>query len=232
MPSRTNLATGIPSSKVKYSRLSSTGDGYIQFKSSPPKIPYKATAPLAAHRLPPVGGLNQQRWGGLGCSRPIIGILVLLPGFHHRRIACYACKGYRGYAFSDIQTLMTSTHPQSYGEESQYHPCPIRKLGVSLTYGGNKGGIEGIIRKTEKDAGLPHSRVPNQEQLEKQVVRLLRHWEERLRLSPPAAPRDRSLSLPPTPHSGVLRPEDQGSVVRRDREGAGDLRTASLTKPR
>ncbi|XP_034496283.1 transmembrane protein 230 isoform X1 [Ailuropoda melanoleuca] len=46
MPSRTNLATGIPSSKVKYSRLSSTGDGYIdlQFKKSPPKIPYKAIA--------------------------------------------------------------------------------------------------------------------------------------------------------------------------------------------
>lgn len=46
MPSRTNLTTGIPSSKVKYSRLSSTDDGYIdlQFKKSPPKIPYKAIA--------------------------------------------------------------------------------------------------------------------------------------------------------------------------------------------
>ncbi|XP_044783854.1 transmembrane protein 230 isoform X4 [Bubalus bubalis] len=46
MPSRTNLATGIPSSKVKYSRLASTDDGYIdlQFKKSPPKIPYKAIA--------------------------------------------------------------------------------------------------------------------------------------------------------------------------------------------
>uniref|UniRef100_A0A2I3RW48 Transmembrane protein 230 n=1 Tax=Pan troglodytes TaxID=9598 RepID=A0A2I3RW48_PANTR len=46
MPSRTNLATGIPSSKVKYSRLSSTDDGYIdlQFKKTPPKIPYKAIA--------------------------------------------------------------------------------------------------------------------------------------------------------------------------------------------
>ncbi|XP_066243337.1 transmembrane protein 230 isoform X2 [Saccopteryx leptura] len=45
MPPRTNLATGIPSSKVKYSRLS-TDDGYIdlQFKKSPPKIPYKAIA--------------------------------------------------------------------------------------------------------------------------------------------------------------------------------------------
>ncbi|XP_055400200.1 transmembrane protein 230 isoform X2 [Bubalus kerabau] len=46
MPSRTNLATGIPSSKVKYSRLANTDDGYIdlQFKKSPPKIPYKAIA--------------------------------------------------------------------------------------------------------------------------------------------------------------------------------------------
>ena len=44
MPSRTNLATGIPSSKVKYSRLSCADDGYIdlQFRKSPPKIPYKA----------------------------------------------------------------------------------------------------------------------------------------------------------------------------------------------
>ena len=105
---------------------------------------------------------------------------------------------------------------------------------TGLTYGGNKGGIEGIIRKTKKDAGLPHSRVPDQEQLEKQVVRLLRHWEERHRLSPPAAPRDRSLSLRPTPPlSGVLRPEDRGSVgKRRAREGAGDLGTASSRKPR
>ena len=89
---------------------------------------------------------------------------------------------------------------------------------TGLTYGGNKGGVEGIIRKTKKDAGRPHSRVPDQEQLEKQVVRLLRHWEERLRLSPPAAPRDRSLSLRPTPpRSGVLRPEDRGEPWEKGR---------------
>lgn len=109
----------------------------------------------------------------------------------------------------------------------------VRHPPTGLTYGGNKGGVEGIIRKTKKDAGLPHSRVPDQEQLEKQVVRLLRHWEERLRLSPPAAPRDQSLSLRTTPRSGVLRPEDRGSVgKRRAREGAGDLGTASSRKPR
>lgn len=46
MLSRTNLTTGIPSSKVKYSRFSSTDDGYtdLQFKKSPPTIPYKAIA--------------------------------------------------------------------------------------------------------------------------------------------------------------------------------------------
>lgn len=49
MPSQTNLATRIPSGKVKYSRLACTGDGYtdLGFKESPPKIPYKATV-LAA----------------------------------------------------------------------------------------------------------------------------------------------------------------------------------------
>lgn len=51
--------------------------------------------------------------------------------------------------------------------------------------------------------------------------------------SPPAAPRDQSLSLRTTPRSGVLRPEDRGSVgKRRAREGAGDLGTASSRKPR
>lgn len=46
MPSRTNLANGIPIRKVKYPRLSSTDNGYmdLQFKKShPPKVPYKAT---------------------------------------------------------------------------------------------------------------------------------------------------------------------------------------------
>jgi len=32
MPSRTNLSAGIPSSKVKYSKLSSTDDGYIDLQ--------------------------------------------------------------------------------------------------------------------------------------------------------------------------------------------------------
>ncbi|KAK1337289.1 hypothetical protein QTO34_001915 [Cnephaeus nilssonii] len=129
MPSRTNLATGIPSSKVKYSRLSSTDDGYIdlQFKKSPPKIPYKAIALatvlfLIGTFLIIIGSLllagyiskgQQQtsptvalRWVVAGADRAvpvlIIGILVFLPGFYHLRIAYYASKGYRGYSYDDI----------------------------------------------------------------------------------------------------------------------------------
>ncbi|XP_062817166.1 transmembrane protein 230 [Anolis carolinensis] len=46
MPSRSSLAASAPGSKVKYSKLSCNDDGYIdlQFKKSPPKIPYKAIA--------------------------------------------------------------------------------------------------------------------------------------------------------------------------------------------
>nr|XP_009231668.1 transmembrane protein 230 isoform X2 [Pongo abelii]XP_054323863.1 transmembrane protein 230 isoform X3 [Pongo pygmaeus] len=114
MPSRTNLATGIPSSKVKYSRLSSTDDGYIdlQFKKTPPKIPYKAIALatvlfLIGAFLIIIGSLLLSGYiskGGADRAIPvlIIGILVFLPGFYHLRIAYYASKGYRGYSYDDI----------------------------------------------------------------------------------------------------------------------------------
>ncbi|XP_063558345.1 transmembrane protein 230 isoform X2 [Gorilla gorilla gorilla] len=114
MPSRTNLATGIPSSKVKYSRLSSTDDGYIdlQFKKTPPKIPYKAIALatvlfLIGAFLIIIGSLLLSGYiskGGADRAVPvlIIGILVFLPGFYHLRIAYYASKGYRGYSYDDI----------------------------------------------------------------------------------------------------------------------------------
>ncbi|KAF1377309.1 hypothetical protein PFLUV_G00199390 [Perca fluviatilis] len=40
------LGAGISNNKVKYSRLAADDDGYIdlQFKKSPPKVPYKAIA--------------------------------------------------------------------------------------------------------------------------------------------------------------------------------------------
>uniref|UniRef100_A0A8C7D5Y7 Transmembrane protein 230a n=1 Tax=Oncorhynchus kisutch TaxID=8019 RepID=A0A8C7D5Y7_ONCKI len=47
MPARSAVAAGgVSSNKVKYSRLAGDEDGYIdlQFKKSPPKVPYKAIA--------------------------------------------------------------------------------------------------------------------------------------------------------------------------------------------
>nr|XP_020737249.1 transmembrane protein 230-like [Odocoileus virginianus texanus] len=114
MPSRTNLTTGIPSSKVKYSRLSSTDEGYIdlQFKRSPPKIPLKAIALATALFLIGafliiIGFLLLAGYiskGGPDGPVPvlIIGILVFLPGFYHLCITYYASKGYRGYSYDDI----------------------------------------------------------------------------------------------------------------------------------
>ncbi|XP_057387616.1 transmembrane protein 230-like [Balaenoptera acutorostrata] len=112
-PSHTNLATGIPSSKVKYSRLSSTDDGYIdlQFKKSPPKISYKAIALatvlfLIGTFLIIIGSLLLAAYiskGEAGRAVPvlIIGNLVFLPGFDHLCIAYYASKGYQGYSYDD-----------------------------------------------------------------------------------------------------------------------------------
>uniref|UniRef100_A0A2K6KKZ8 Transmembrane protein 230 n=1 Tax=Rhinopithecus bieti TaxID=61621 RepID=A0A2K6KKZ8_RHIBE len=109
MPSRTNLATGIPRSKVKYSTLSSTDDGYLdlQFKKTPPKIPYKTLALatvlfLIGAFLIIIGSLLLK--GGADRAVPglIIGILVFLPGFYHLRIAYYTSKGYPGYSYDDI----------------------------------------------------------------------------------------------------------------------------------
>ncbi|XP_040084635.1 transmembrane protein 230-like [Oryx dammah] len=99
MPSHTNLATGIPSSKAKYSRLSCTDDGYIdlQFKKSPPKIPYKTIALatvlfFTGAFLISIGSLLL---AGCICKEGadqafpvlIVGILVFLPGFYHLHIA-------------------------------------------------------------------------------------------------------------------------------------------------
>ncbi|KAM5171065.1 transmembrane protein 230 [Mantella aurantiaca] len=113
MPSRNNAAT-LPNSKVKYSKLSDTDEGYIdlQFKRSPPKIPYKAIALatilfLIGTLLIVIGSLlltGHISNGGNERAIPvlIIGILVFLPGFYHLRIAYYASKGYRGYSYDDI----------------------------------------------------------------------------------------------------------------------------------
>uniref|UniRef100_A0A8C1T2F1 Transmembrane protein 230a n=1 Tax=Cyprinus carpio TaxID=7962 RepID=A0A8C1T2F1_CYPCA len=46
MASRNNTASAAPNNKVKYSRLADSDEGYIdlQFKKTPPKVPYKAIA--------------------------------------------------------------------------------------------------------------------------------------------------------------------------------------------
>uniref|UniRef100_A0A2K5HAK1 Transmembrane protein 230 n=1 Tax=Colobus angolensis palliatus TaxID=336983 RepID=A0A2K5HAK1_COLAP len=104
MLSHTYLATGIPSSKVKYSRLSSTDDGYIdlQFNKTPPKIPYKAIALaivlfLIGAFLIIIGSLLLS-----GHIILILGILVFLPGFNYLHVTYYASKGYCGYFYDDI----------------------------------------------------------------------------------------------------------------------------------
>ncbi|MBN3297053.1 transmembrane protein 230 [Amia ocellicauda] len=114
MPARSSVAGVQPSSKVKYSKLADSDDGYIdlQFKKSPPKVPYKAIALatvlfLIGSLLIVIGALLLT--GYIEVTDPnrtlpvlIIGILVFLPGFYHLRIAYYASKGYRGYSYDDI----------------------------------------------------------------------------------------------------------------------------------
>ncbi|KPP61848.1 transmembrane protein 230-like [Scleropages formosus] len=101
-------------SKVKYSKVASSEDGYIdlQFKRSPPKVPYKAIALatflfVVGSLLIIIGALLLA--GYIEVTHPdrtipvlIIGVLVFLPGFYHLRIAYYASKGYRGYSYEDI----------------------------------------------------------------------------------------------------------------------------------
>ncbi|XP_029095547.1 transmembrane protein 230-like [Monodon monoceros] len=118
MQSRTNLATRIPSSKVKYSRLSSTEDGYIdlQFKKGPPKIALVTVLPMVLFLIGAfliiigslllAGYISKGIFSYEGVDRAvpvlIIGILVFLLGFYHRHIACYAPKGYWGHSYDDM----------------------------------------------------------------------------------------------------------------------------------
>ena len=46
---------------------------------------------------------------------------------------------------------------------------------LPLTYGGDEGCVECVVREAEQHACLPHARVSDQKQLEQQIVRLLRH---------------------------------------------------------
>uniref|UniRef100_A0A8D0CE06 Transmembrane protein 230 n=1 Tax=Salvator merianae TaxID=96440 RepID=A0A8D0CE06_SALMN len=88
MPSRTNLAASIPTSKVKYSKLASTDEGYIdlQFKKSPPKIPYKAIALATVLFL-------------IGTLLIVIGAL-LLAGYISKGVSCSAPPQGSPWAFA------------------------------------------------------------------------------------------------------------------------------------
>ncbi|CAM4719052.1 unnamed protein product [Leuciscus chuanchicus] len=110
MPARNTINNG-----VRYSKLASDDDGYIdlQFKKSPPKVPYKAIALatvlfLIGSILITIASLLLAGYFQVDDHRDrtipvlIIGILVFLPGFYHLRIAYYASKGYRGYSYDDI----------------------------------------------------------------------------------------------------------------------------------
>ncbi|XP_067289266.1 transmembrane protein 230a [Pseudorasbora parva] len=111
---RNNTASAAPNNKVKYSRLADSDEGYIdlQFKKTPPKVPYKAIVLatflfLIGSVLIIVGSLLLA--GYINVTHPdrtvpviIIGVLIFLPGFYHLRIAYYASKGYRGYSYDDI----------------------------------------------------------------------------------------------------------------------------------
>ncbi|XP_032480132.1 transmembrane protein 230-like [Phocoena sinus] len=122
MQSRTNLATRIPCSKVKYSRLSSTEDGYIDlqgettFKKGPPKIALATVLPMVLFLIGAfliiigslllAGYISKGIFSYEGVDRAIpvliIGILVSLLGFYHLHIACYAPKGYWGHSYDDM----------------------------------------------------------------------------------------------------------------------------------
>ncbi|XP_026129239.1 transmembrane protein 230 [Carassius auratus] len=114
MASQNNTASAAPNDKAKYSRLADSDEGYIdlQFKKTPPKVPYKAIALatflfLVGSVLIVVGSLLLA--GYINVVYPertipvlIIGILIFLPGIYHLRIAYHASKGHRGYSYEDI----------------------------------------------------------------------------------------------------------------------------------
>eukprot|EP00069_Balaena_mysticetus_P010667 bmy_06843T0 len=77
VPTLTNVSAGIPSSKVKYSKLSSTDDGHI------------TCCLLLAGYISKVGANR---------AFPVltVGVLVFLPRFYHPIIAYRAYRGCQG----------------------------------------------------------------------------------------------------------------------------------------
>lgn len=75
MPSRTNLTAGIPSSKVKYSKLSSTDDGYIDLQ-----VPKWARKPLSAIS---VGRIPRRRAISAPCCYDLFCVICFILSFHN-----------------------------------------------------------------------------------------------------------------------------------------------------
>lgn len=78
-------------------------------------------------------------------------------------------------------------------------------IGEALTDGGDEGGVEGIVGEAEEHAGLADPRVPDEEQLEEQVVGFLRHREaggRRRPLRPPLLASPRRPRSPGAPAAG------------------------------
>lgn len=90
-------------------------------------------------------------------------------------VACWL--GHQASAARPRQTparLSTHGHRNKSRTSSRKLPSASRARGP-LTYGGDEGGVEGVVGEAEEHAGLPHARVPDEQQLEQQVVRFLRH---------------------------------------------------------
>ncbi|XP_069343681.1 transmembrane protein 230-like [Eulemur rufifrons] len=119
VPTRPSVATGIPVSKAKYLKISSTDDRHVKlqkktltFKKSPPKIPYKAIACATVQFL--IGSflvitgclLLAGYISEVGAHRAVpvlvIGMLVFLPGSYHLFIAYGAYRGCQGYSYDDL----------------------------------------------------------------------------------------------------------------------------------
>ncbi|XP_072042389.1 transmembrane protein 230-like [Amphiura filiformis] len=105
----------IADSSIKYVRMSKRdNEDYIdlQFKTRPPKVPWKSiivaiimfimgSALLIVGALL-VSGHIDTKYSDRFWPVIFLGVILFVPGFYHVRLALYAYKGYAGYSFDDI----------------------------------------------------------------------------------------------------------------------------------
>ena len=114
-----------------------------------------------------------------------------------------------------------------------------RPLPSPATYGGDESGVEGVLGEAEQDTGLPHPRVPDQQQLEQVIVGLRhitlsprrevllapRHWPLAPSISADPAPDwllARLASLRPTPAPAPRPPREDVGTGRTGRRAGSD----------